>query len=69
MPIYYYLAAVLLVVTAYLVRRKFKIFRPAAGRHKTDESYVQTKKSTIESWTSRRSLLSANHSSIGEELQ
>ncbi|MDQ0721885.1 putative membrane protein YgcG [Paenibacillus sp. W4I10] len=34
MPIYYYLAAVILVVTAYLVRRKLKIFRPAAGRRR-----------------------------------
>lgn len=44
MPIYYYLAAVLLVVTAYLVRRKLKIFRPAGRRRKQTKVTYRRKK-------------------------
>lgn len=32
MPIYYYIAAILLVIAVYLIRRKIRIFRPAGSR-------------------------------------
>ncbi|MBD8840097.1 MULTISPECIES: hypothetical protein [Paenibacillus] len=44
MPIYYYLAAVLLVVIAYLIRRKLKTFRPAGRRRKQTKVTYRRKK-------------------------
>lgn len=44
MPIYYYIAAILLVIGVYLIRRKIRIFRPAGSRRRHAKVTYRRKK-------------------------
>lgn len=44
MPIYYYIAAILLVIAVYLIRRKIRIFRSAGSRRNHTKVTYRRKK-------------------------